>query len=294
MSLNIPTHYAEQFSTNIQLLLQQKGSRLRNAVMTGSHVGSQASPVDQIGKIEMLPVTSRFGAMPRVDATMDRRWCFPADYHLPQLIDSFDKLRLLTDPESSYVQNAVHAAGRQMDRLINTAFFGTAYTGVNGGTSTAFDTSGQVVAYNYGATGAVGLTVAKIRAAKKILMANEVDIETDPIYMALTARQHDDLLGEAQVVSTDFNDRPVLVEGKIMRFLGVNFIHTELLTFSTYRLNPMWAKSGMYLGVWSDINTSISKRNDLESEPWQAYVKVTAGATRTDEDKVVRIQCDET
>ena len=53
MSVNIPTHYVQQYSTNVQLLLQQKGSRLRQAVMSGQHVGKQASPVDQFGKVEI-------------------------------------------------------------------------------------------------------------------------------------------------------------------------------------------------------------------------------------------------
>ena len=117
MSINLTTHYVQQYSTNIQLLLQQKGSKLRNAVTTGSYVGKAASPVDQIGKVEMQSVTSRFAQMGRVDAPTDRRWVHPSDFDLPQLIDSFDRLRLLTDPQSSYVQNAVMAAGRQLDRL---------------------------------------------------------------------------------------------------------------------------------------------------------------------------------
>ena len=144
MSVNLPTHYVQQYSTNIALLLQQKGSKLRNTVMTGSHVGKQASPVDQFGSIEMQPVSSRFAPMGRVDAATDRRWVFPSDFDLPQLIDEFDKLRLITDPSSSYVQNAVMAAGRQFDRLICSAFTGTAKTGEAGGTSTIFTAANEV------------------------------------------------------------------------------------------------------------------------------------------------------
>jgi hypothetical protein len=103
MSVNLPTHFVQQYSTNIALLLQQKGSKLRNTVMTGNHVGKQASPVDQIGKVEMQVVASRFAPMGRVDAPTDRRWVFPSDFDLPQLIDDFDKLRLITDPSSAYV-----------------------------------------------------------------------------------------------------------------------------------------------------------------------------------------------
>lgn len=292
MSINMPSHYVQQFATNIQLLLQQKGSKLRSLVMTGNHYGKQASPVDQIGSISMQPVTTRFEPITRTDAALDRRWVFPLDYDLAQQIDSFDKLRLLTDPTSAYVQNAVYAAGRQMDDLIVTAFFGDAKTGETGGTTTSHSNN---VAVNFGASGNVGLTVAKLRSAKQKLMAAEVDLDSDPITCVVTSKQHDNLLAEAQVISTDFNDRPVLVEGKITRFLGINIVHCERLAVngSSQRRVPIFAKSGMYLGIWDDVMTDISQRKDIKGLPWQAYVKMTAGATRLEELKVVEVICAE-
>lgn len=304
MSVNIPTHYVQEYSTNIQLLLQQRGTKLRSFVMSGNHVGKQVSPVDQFGAVEMQAVTTRFGAMGRVDAPTDRRWVAPLDFDLPQLIDSFDKLRLLTDPESSYVTNAVYAAGRKMDDLIIDALFADALTGEQGGTTTSFGSTltssgGQNVSVLHGAASATGLTVAKLREAKKTLMANEVDLEMDPLLCVVTAEQHDNLLAEAQVISTDFNDRPVLVDGKIQRFLGINFVHSERLDTGTdddagtSRMVPVFARSGMYLGIWNDIMTDISQRKDLQGLPWQAYVTMTANATRLEEEKVVRVWCRE-
>ena len=291
MSVNLPSHYVQQYATNIQLLLQQKGSRLSGAVTMGSHVGKQASPVDQIGSVEMIAPAGRFSPMGRVDAAVDRRWVFPSDYELPQLIDSFDKLRLLTDPQSSYVQNAVYAAGRKRDALIIAAINGTSKTGESGSTSVTLPAA-QKVAVGFGAASDVGLTVAKLREAKKKLMAADVDLENDPMFCAINAAAHDNLLAEAQVISTDFNDKPVLVEGRIMRFLGINFIHTELLESSSGdTLVPVWVKSGVYLGSWNEMGTDISKRNDLSGLPWQAVVSMTAGATRLEEEKVVQIAC---
>lgn len=293
MSVNIPTHYAQQFATNIQLLLQQKGSRFRNAVMEGSHVGKQASPVDQFGSVVAQKVTTRFGDMPRIDASTDRRWVFPVDYDLPQLLDSFDKLRLITDPQSSYTLNGTYALGRAMDDEVITALTGTAKTGESGSTSTTLPAA-QKVAVNFGSASDVGLTVAKLREARRLLMAAEVDLDNDPLYCAVSALAHDNLLAEAQVISTDFNEKPVLVEGKVVRFLGFNFIHTERLTTSSGdRLIPCWVKSGMHLGMWGDVRTDISQRKDLQGLPWQVYVYGTFGATRLEEKKVVQIACNE-
>lgn len=300
MTVNLPNQYVEQFATTIQLLLQQKGSKLKPHVMTGVHYGNQASPVDQVAAIAMQQVLGPFSPMGRVDAILDRRWVFPSDFDLPQLIDNFEKLRLLIDPTSTFVQNAVYAAGRQYDDLIVASLFGTAYTGQNGGTSTTFATGGAggggtTVAVNAGSANNTNLTVAKLRAAKKVLMVNQVDLESDPIKSIVMASQHDSLLAETQVISTDFNDRPVLVDGKVERFLGIDLIHCERLGVngSSYRRVPVFAKSGMYLGIWNDMKTDIAQRKDLQGLPWQAYVYMTAGATRLEEKKIVEVLCSE-
>lgn len=296
MSINLPTLYVQQFSTNIQTLVQQKGSRLRKTVTNGSHYGSQASPVDQVGAISALKVTVRFAPMGRVDAALDRRWVFPVDYELPQMIDHFDKLRLLIDPQSIYVTNAMYAMGRAQDDEIISAFFGTAKTGVSGGTSTVFDTN-NVVTVAFGSAAATGLTVAKLREAKRMLMTYEVDIDNDELWVAIKAKQHDNLLGEAQVISTDFNEKPVLVEGKVVRFLGINFVHSERLGTATDDASgtstpvPCYAKSGMYFGEWEAINADISQRKDLSGLPYQVYCKGTFGATRLEEKKMIKIWC---
>lgn len=297
MSVNAATLYAQQFSSNVMLLLQQQNSRLRRTVTEAGYKGEKASPVDQIGKIEMQPVTTRFGAMGRVDAVLDRRWVTPSDFDLPQLMDPTDELRILSDPKSKYVQNAVAAANRQIDRAILAAAIGTALTGKTGTTSTVLPTA-QKIAVAFGASGDVGLTVAKLREAKRLLMAADVDLESDELWLPVGATQHDNLLAEVQVISSDFNggDKPVLKEGKIERFLGINFVHTELAAAAAQQasgdvLLPVYAKSGMHLGIWNDIQTSVDKRTDLTSLPWQAYVKLSLGATRIEEGKVVQIAC---
>lgn len=301
---NIPLFYVNQYSSNIQLKLQQYGSVLRPCVMSGTHVGQQASPVDQFGAIVANKVTGRYNNMARVDAPTDRRWVFPQDYDLPQLIDSFDKLRLLIDPMSSYVTNAVYALGRAMDFEILNGIINANFTGNSGGTTTNLATSGgptgvgQVVQVQTGATSSTNLTVAKLRAAKKILMANyAIDFTDRPeVYCAINATNHDTLLSEIQVISTDFNVRPVLgQDGMVTSFLGINFVHTELLftgtddQAGTSTAVPMWVKSGVYLGVWGDVATDISQRKDLQGLPYQAYVYGTFGGTRLEEKKVVQI-----
>jgi hypothetical protein len=98
-----------------------------------------------------------------------------------------------------------------------------------------------------------------------------------------------------QVISLDYNDRPVMQEGRISRFLGFEFKHIErlLVDGSAFRRIPSYAKSGMVLATWNTITTDISIRRDLAGLPYQIYVYGTFGATRLEERKVVEIKCAE-
>lgn len=289
MSFQVTTAFVQQYSTNVGLLLQQRGSRLRECVTVGSYTGKAAKVVEQIGAVTAQARTSRHADTPLISTPHDARWCHPTDYEWADMIDDQDKLRMLIDPTSPYAMNGAYALGRAMDSLIITAALGTALTGENGSTSTAFDTANQQIA-----VGAAGLTVAKLRTAKKKLMAAEVDVEMDPLYVAVTATQLDNLLGTTEVTSADYNTVKALVAGNVDTFMGFKFIHTELLGLdgSSDRRCIAWAKSGLHLGMWNDITTKVSERAD-KSYATQVYVKGTFGATRTEEKKVVEIICDE-
>ncbi len=289
MSFEVTTAFVQQYTTNVGLLLQQRGSKLRDYVTVGSYTGKAAKAVEQIGAVTAQPRVNRHADTPLISTPHDARWVFPTDYEWADLVDDQDKLRMLIDPTSPYAINGAYALGRAMDGLIISAALGTAKTGENGTTNTAFATATQQVA-----VGTSGLTVAKLRSAREILLSNDVDVEVDPLFIAVTAKQLDDLLGTTEVTSSDYNTVKALVQGQIDTFLGFKFIHTELLGVngSNNRRVIAWAKSGLHLGMWNDVNTRIDQRSD-KSYATQVYVKGTFGATRTEEKKVVEILCAE-
>lgn len=294
MSTQITTAFVQDYRSTVELLLQQKGSKLRDAVMVGTYTGKAAKIVEQFGPVNAQRRTTRHGDMPLISTPQDARWVFPYDYEWADLIDQPDKLRMIIDPTSAYAQNGAYAMGRAQDDEIINAFFGTAKTGENGTTSTTFPSANQV-AETVGAAAATGLNVAKLRRAKRLLMAGQVDIDHDPLFCAITAVQHDNMLAEIQAISMDYNNKPVLVDGKITSFMGFNFIHVERLEAdsSSYRRVPCWAKSGMHLGIWEDIKVDVSVRKDKSGLPTQVYVAGTFGATRVEEGKIIEIKCAE-
>jgi hypothetical protein len=300
MSINDPIWYSQEYSRIVQHLAQQKQSRFRGAVMTGTHSGASASPVNQIGLVEMSDVTDRYAPMQRTDAPLDRRWLAPLSNDLEQLVDSFDALKTIVDPQSSEAQAAANAANRAVDKRIGSAFFASAMTGVTGGTTTTFPTSTttNVVSVNTGGT-ASGINVAKLEEGRQKLLAAEEDLENDPIYVGITSLDHQKLINEIQIISLDFNERPVYdANGLIKSWRGFNFIHSEMNWLTTTatddqsgasRALPMWVKSAMWFGVWGDISTDISQRKDLRSLPWQVYTTLTCNATRLRESGVIKI-----
>jgi Phage capsid protein len=298
MSHQVPTHFVQAYTTNVEMLLQQRGGKLLQSVTQGSYTGKGAKAVEQIGPVAPVKNLSRHADTPLISTPADSRWVFPNDYEWADLIDDQDRLRMLIDPQSAYVMNAVNAMRRAQDSEILQAMYATSATGENGTTSTAFP-AGQIVGVNVGGANS-NLNVAKLRAAKRLLMAAGVDLEQEKIFAAITAADHDGLLNEIQVTSLDYNNKPTLVEGRVTSFMGINFIPVEfsdavaypdvqaLLINGATRLVPVWTTGAIHIGMWNDITTRVSIRDDKRYAT-QVYAKTTAGATRTQEKKVVQI-----
>lgn len=295
MSQFVTTHYVQQYTTNVQLLSQQRGSRFRQAVTVGQYTGKQGVPVDQFAPTVAQKRTTRYPSLTPADTQADRRWVFPADYDWNDLIDSIDKLRLLIDPQSSYVTNGTSAMNRAMDDEIIASFFATAKTGSDGSTSTSFPAAQQVSA-SEGASAATGMNVEKLKAAIQLILAAEAwdPSSGDPLYCGISAKQNRNLMDEIQVINADYNgEKPVINDGFIQSWGRVQFLHSERLPVngSSQTRCPFWVKEGMHLGLWQDISADVSQRKDLAGLPYQVYLYGTFGGTRIEEKKVVEIPC---
>ena len=293
MSVNLQNHFVQQYGTNISLLLQQPGGKLRDKVSIGSYVGESASPVDQFGAVSSSEVTTRFAPMPRTDVDTYRRWIDPTSYHLNQMIDSFDRLRMITDPSSVYVQNAVNDYNRKVDEKIINAFFATAKTGKTGTGTTIFTAANEIDVLVGGNNSR--LNIAKLKAMRELMMSQHVDFEMEEVYVGITAKDYSSLMNDPQFVHSDYNGgRDTLASGRLPQYLGFNLVQSELFETLLAGTNevtlPVWCKSGMHLGMWSEMQNSVSTRNDIVGEPWQLYTKFTIGATRIEENKVYSIE----
>ena len=284
MSFEITTAFTRQYSANVQLLAQQKGSRLRRAVRVESQVGEHGF-YDQIAATAAVARSSRHADTPLISTPHSRRRVTLIDYVWADLIDDVDKAKTVIDPTSAYALNAAGAMGRAMDDVIIAAARAAAATGVDGGTSTPFDTANNRIA-----DGSTGMTVAKLLEAKEILDGHEVDDERR--YVALSSKQVSDLLNTTEVKSSDYNTVKALAQGQINNFLGFEFIRSERLESdgADTRYCLAFAQQGLLLAVGAEPVAKITERPD-KNHATQVYFSMSLGAARMAETDVVEIQC---
>jgi hypothetical protein len=285
MSSQITTAFVEQYSANIQMLSQQMGSLLRDAVRNESIVGKDAY-FDQIGKVTAQLKVSRHSDTPQIDTPHSRRRVSISDYEFADLIDQQDKVRLLIDPTSSYAKAAAYAMGRAMDDVIIAAALGSANTGVAGGTAVTLP-AGNITAVGTG--GANTMNIAKLALAKATLDAGDVDPSIKR-HIIVSPTEISDLLNSTTVTSSDFNTVKALVQGEIDSFMGFKFhVSNRLVDNAAGNTQCIaFAEDGILLGIGKDVTARIDERSD-KSYATQVYYCQTIGATRMEEAKVVSV-----
>jgi hypothetical protein len=299
---SVPEHYVKMYTSNVQAALNKQGGLLMAYVSNGAYSGEKSQVVNFLGPIEFQERTTRYGDTKVTELEHTQRWITGTEYDAAVFIDRLDTLKMIYDPTSPYVERMREAAARKMDEIIMSKFFATAKTGVDGTTDTAFPARDQI------AHGGTRMSVAKLRALRKLMKKRHVNLRTTTPYVAVTSEQTDDLLGEVAVGSSDYNAVKPLVDGEVSKFMGFMFVPYEdngvstngkgiptaaVAGPATIRYCPAWVPDGMHFGAWEGLSVVISPRPDKNNIK-QAHAHFTAGATRLEEGKVFQLQCVET
>jgi hypothetical protein len=314
MSSFITEWYVKEFSNTVYQVSQQKDSRLAQYARQESQ-SSKMKAFDRIGDTDVEEKTTRHGDTPRIDTPHSRRNVILKDFHWADLIDDTDKMRTLNDPTNPYVLAAKAAFNRKKDQVFYDAAIGTALTGENGDSTATFATTQMIAAVNGGAFS--GLNIATLKAIKQKFWQNEAvdDMAGEKIHMAIDSYGLNDLLSTTEIASTDYNTVKALALGNLNEFMGIVFHRVELrngkkgvlsteaaavtynLTTGAYGAGSSalggtkyiaWVESGMIHSVGQDITARISERDD-KCYSVQPYVKMSTGAVRMEEEKVVMI-----
>ena len=295
MSQQITTAFVEQYRNNVELLVQQRGSVLRDFVNVDNAIVGKTKFTEQIGSTEAQKKVSRHSDSPLVNTPHARRAYGLEDYEWGDLIDKNNNVRMLIDPTSTYAHAAAFAMCRAMDDVIIDAALGTAKTGVSGGTDTDLPSS-QTIASNAidnDSDAAHGLSPQKLRAAMTLFHENNVP-EDEEKFLVVSPKAIQSLLTHKEVVSSDFNTVRALVNGEVDTYMGFRFIISNRLAIDSSSIRDCFAyvRSGIELGIGQDVMARIEERPDKSFSTY-VYYCMTIGATRLEEEKVVKIEVDE-
>lgn len=291
MSQTITTAFVQQFNTNVYILSQQMGSKLGGLV----RVESQSSLKAFYDRLAAAPRpqtrTSRHQDTPLVEQVHTRRACTIADYVLADLVDREDQIRMLINPESLYAQNFARSFGREKDIVIIEAITAAAESGQFGGSTVSWP-SGNILT-----SGGAGLTVARVRQAKRVL--DTKDVKEEGRVFVVSAQAMEDLLETTEVTSSDYNTVKALVQGSIEgdNWMGFKWVRLsdDILPLNRRgtdnaldRSCYAFQRDGLVLGMGQDMRTEMDRRPD-KMNSLQVMVTGSFGAVRVDEDAFVEI-----
>lgn len=293
MSLSITNAFVEQYRNNVTMLTQQRGSKLRDFVTVNNGVVGKTVFTEQIGATEAKKRISRHADSPLVETPHKRRLYTMADYEWGDLIDKADRVRMLIDPTSTYAQSAAFAMGRVMDDVIIDALKGDASIEDAGSQSTVSLSQTVAKTFNDVNTGNDSvLNIAKLRQAQQLFHTANVP-EDEEKFIVVSPKGIQQLLGAKEVTSSDFNTVKALVNGEIDTFMGFRFIVSNRLPISTNDRDAFaFTRSAIELGIGQDVMARIEERADKAFSTY-VYYCMTLGATRLEEEKVVKITYDE-
>lgn len=264
--------------------------------------------------------TTRFANSPASEDDYSRRRVSRSDFDDGQFMDWSDVARIGTDLKANKLISMTNKFKRNEDILIQQAALGSAQGGDNGETATAFDT-GNIIPVGTGSTGSTGMNYAKFLATIELFGDNNVDIETNRPTFVFSWKQWANMMADDKFINLDYSqarriDSQTL---SIKDYMGCDFVITNILPFvntATTGFNVADTDINTTLGSWTDtdttdvracfafckdsvlleinpdVQTEIEKRGD-KGFNWYAYMKMSLGAVRMEEEKVIVLPCDQ-
>lgn len=282
MSFQITEAFVQQYADNFRHLAQQMRSRLEPCVSIEPNIVGMSKSINRLGQRTAQRRTQRHGDTPINDQPHSTRFVDLFDWEDGDMIDDQDKVRMLVDPQSDYVKAMVASLNRAKDDVIITAL---------GGNSRS--TTGNIVLPSAQkiAVGGTGLTKAKIIQARRLFRKNEADNHNgEELFITYTAAAAADILADTTLTSADYMAAKFLQEGDVEgKWMGFTWIPSERTPLSSgTRMLYAFAKSGVTLGKGADITTEVGK-DPGKGFNVRIYAKMSIGAVRVEEEKVVEI-----
>lgn len=285
MSQFVTEAFVQQFDDNFRHVAQQSVSRFEKAVLIEPNIKGMSKSINRLGQRTAQRRTVRHSDTPLNDQPHSTRYVDLFDWEDGDMVDDQDKIRMLIDPQSDYVKAMVGSLSRAKDDVLISALGGNSRSS----TGNIALTTGQKIA-----VAGAGLTKAKMIATRAAFRRNEADVEAgEELYYSYGATQLSDLLSDTTLTNTEINTVLSMAAGNIVgaELFGFKMIPSERLPkVGTTRFNYAWAKSGVTLGIGENVMTRVGE-DPSKGFNVRIYAKMSLGAVRIEEEKVVEIAC---
>lgn len=284
----------DKYADDFYQLAQQDKSILSNTVDAVS-IDAKRCVYDRIGTVNFNNIVSQYQDTQYQEVEYSRRVLESVDKSYATMIDSRDTSRAQLSPQSDILQNTIAAFNRERDKSIYDCSIGNA-TSLDSNNTTAQVPlpAGQVVA----ASGA-NMTVDKIIDAIEIFGANDVDIISEGGVLVLSSKQYQSLAKQDKFINGDFTrltDGESLKAGIFGRFMGIPLVRISndlMKKTGDIRSCVMYTKKAIKYGELAGFNEVSIDKIPTKHNNIQILHKISLGATRMDEKRVVEIKCDE-
>lgn len=275
MSKNLSNAAIQDFDSEVKHAYQQAG-KLRGCVTVRTGVTGDAYKFTRMGK-GLANQKATQAAVTPMDIDHARQTANLENWNAPEYTDIFDAAEVNFDEKQELAQTIANALGRREDQLIIDAMAAVTYST----TPANIDQGYQIAA------GGTQLTVAKLRTASRYL--NQRGVPTSERYICHSAEDLDNLLGETEVASSDYNTVKALVQGELDTFLGFKFKLIEDRDEDGLPANKAfaWHKSAVGLAIGMDVKTRIDWVANHTS--WLANGMLKAGAVAREAAGLVEI-----
>lgn len=291
----ITEEYRLTYQENVRLATQQKTSSLMPGFVPHTGLsGRAAKMLDLIGETDAREDAPDGGDTPDIGGSHEQTWLSPRRLDWGKLFKKEDDIKAGVSYTSSYVQAGAAAIVRGGEKIRAQAFFGNRKTGQDGTTTTAWDSTGRLVAKTVGSSDGgtnVGMNVKKILRALRLLEDQDVNVEDVPIFCALDPLGLEELYYDLTYVSTDYRSKAVFEEKRVRSILGVTILPTTRIPDydSSNRRAPLWALGAMHEGEFSPVTTNLQLNPSKQYRP-HAYIEKWMGATRGEDKLLVEIR----
>jgi hypothetical protein len=124
MSMSIDQSFVKQFESEVHLVYQRMGSKLRGTIRTKNNVVGLSTTFQKIGK-GTAGTKTRHGNVPIMNLNHTPVECILSDHYAGEYVDKLDELKINHDERAAAATSGAAALGRKTDDLITAAMDAT-------------------------------------------------------------------------------------------------------------------------------------------------------------------------